>query len=145
MIAPSVVTQIEQLLAEGNLSQRKISKMTGVSRGTIGAIANGKRPDLSKPRKPWDEQYEEPAGPPQRCPSCGATVYLPCRLCRVRRLVAAGRIPPQPNRPDEPLQLKLTDDHRARYEQVRARRIDQQRHLEESHPVLAEEEETWDR
>ena len=41
MIEPQLVEQVERLLAEGKLSYRKISRFTGVSRGTIGAIALG--------------------------------------------------------------------------------------------------------
>ena len=27
-------------------------------------------------------------GPPRRCPNCGGLVYVPCRLCRVRKTLA---------------------------------------------------------
>ena len=43
MLALTVVQQIEQLLKEGQLSQRKIAARLGVSRGTVGAIADGRR------------------------------------------------------------------------------------------------------
>ena len=123
MIAPSVVHRIEQLLAEGGLSQRKIAGLTGVSRGTVGAIARGKRPDYEAIRKKAAEKKpEEPAGPPRRCPTCGGMVILPCRVCRVRKLVAQHRVAPRPARPDEPLQLELVGEHRTRYERLRARR-----------------------
>ena len=48
MLAPSVVEEIRRLLAEDTLSYRKIARLTGVSRGTIGAIASGKRPDYQQ-------------------------------------------------------------------------------------------------
>jgi len=139
MIPPSVVEQIKRLLAEGHLSQRKIAKMTGVSRGTVGAIASGKRRDLSTSRARREDELEAPSGPPRRCPQCGARVYLPCRLCHVRRLMAESRLPRRPDRPDGPLELELTDRHRARYEQVRARRARANRFAAKRHAIRARE------
>ena len=123
MIAPSVVNQIKRLLAEGRFSQRKIARMTGVSRGTVGAIAAGKRRDHEALSQSREEEPEEPAGPPRRCPGCGGIVYLPCRLCGVRKLLAEARITRRPARPDEPLALELVGEHRTRYESLRARRM----------------------
>ena len=69
MIAPKVVAEIRRLLAEEKLSQRKIGQLVGVSRGTVAAIASGKRPDYEQLYyQSWDEPCDEPAGPPQRCP-----------------------------------------------------------------------------
>lgn len=87
MIAPGIVEEIKRLLAEGKLSQRKIAKVTGISRATIGAIASGKRPDY-QPRSRDEDDYFRPTGPAVRCPGCGGKVYLPCRLCRVRAIKA---------------------------------------------------------
>src|SRR5262245_52659293 len=84
MIAVEMVLEIRRLLATGNLSQRRIARLTGISRATIGSIASGKRPDY-EPR-PRDEELDRPIGPPVRCPNCGGRVYLPCRLCRVRAI-----------------------------------------------------------
>ena len=81
MIAPSEVEEIKRLLAEKRLSQRKIAVRLGVSRGTVHAIARGKRRDRP-PREP--ERPRRPAGPPERCPGCGGQVYMPCLLCRAR-------------------------------------------------------------
>lgn len=121
MIAPSVVQQVRRLLAEGRLSQRRIAKTTGVSRGTVAAIATGKRREQG-PRKGRDEtETLEPSGPPRRCPGCGATVYMPCRACRTREIGdRRARSPWGLLRPEkEPLGLDLRDEHRRRYEQVR--------------------------
>ena len=62
MISASIVKQIRRLLAEGKLSHRKIACMMGVSRGTVGAVAKGRRPDY-----PERESAEEPSGPLERC------------------------------------------------------------------------------
>jgi hypothetical protein len=84
MIAPEMVLEVRRLLATGTLSQRKIARLTNISRATISAIASGKRPDY-EPR-PRDDEPDRPIGPPIRCPSCGGRVYLPCRLCRIRAI-----------------------------------------------------------
>jgi transcriptional regulator with XRE-family HTH domain len=119
MIAPSVVHEIKRLLAEGKYSQRKIARITGVSRGTVGAVASGKRRDYAARARDPELELEQPTGPPQRCPGCGGLVYLPCRLCHVRKLVAEGRIARPPARREAPMRLELSDDHQARYERIR--------------------------
>ena len=82
MIPPAIVEEARRLLAGGELSQRKIAALLKISRGTIGAIALGRRPDYPPP----DEADEDPGNlqPPVRCRGCGGLVYAPCRLCRVR-------------------------------------------------------------
>lgn len=122
MIDPVLVDTIRRLLAEGKWSLRKIARMTGVSRGTVGAIAHGKRRD--RPPRPADEDDlgVRPTGPLRRCPGCGGLVQMPCRLCRVRAWRASPRSRPLPRRPEEPLEIELTGDHRLRYEQLRALR-----------------------
>ena len=124
MIAPGVVDQVRRLLAEGELSQRKIAATAGISRGTVGAIAAGRRPDHDASAACRRGQLLPRSGPPRRCPGCGGMVYMPCRLCRLRAELAAGSKPPGqwPARPDEPLELELTAEHRDRYQQVRAQR-----------------------
>jgi hypothetical protein len=84
MLPLPVVQEIRRCLDEGALSQRKIARQVGVSRGTVGAIASGRRGTHGRePRPDRPEQccYERP---PQRCHGCGARVYLPCILCRTR-------------------------------------------------------------
>lgn len=84
MLPFAKVKEIRRLLDEGTLSQRKIASMLKVSRGIVGAIASGKRglygkePKVDLPGIP-DEDQE-----PERCSSCGGTVYMPCVLCRAR-------------------------------------------------------------
>jgi transcriptional regulator with XRE-family HTH domain len=120
MIAPALVAEVKRLLAEGKLSQRKIARQTGVSRGSVALIAQGKRPDYP-PRR--DEEELFPVGPPARCPTCGAMVYPPCRLCRLRELQAQAKTPPRLRLSDFDVRvgLQLNDEHRARYEEVRRR------------------------
>lgn len=85
MLAIGKVKEVERLLAEGRLSQRKIARAVGVSRGVVSIIASGKRPDYEA-RRLRNRVDQEPLGPIERCPGCGGRVYTPCRLCRVRSL-----------------------------------------------------------
>jgi len=95
MIEAALADEIRRLLAEGRLSQRKIALRTGVSRGTVNAIALGKRV-LRNRRREAAEEFPPLDGPASRCPSCGAMVRMPCLACRLRaeqrrlRLSAAG-------------------------------------------------------
>ena len=123
MIAPSVVHEVRRLLAEGRLSQRKIAKIAGVSRGTVGTIAAGRRPDYESLRRNRRDQLPELLGPLQRCPGCGGMAYMPCRACHTRSVAARS---PKPRivhvlmQLDQPLGLDLTEEHQKRYEEVRA-------------------------
>ena len=126
MIAPSIVNEIKRLLAEGKHSQRGIARMIGVSRGTVGAIARGTRPDYELPRR-QHKDLEESAGPPQRCRGCGGTVHMPCRLCHVRKLKEDSRIAALPARPSEAPRLELSAKHQRRYEEVCRRRTEEGR------------------
>lgn len=82
MLSPGKVMEIRRLLASGNHSQRQVARITGVSRGTVGAIASGRRPDY--PTKAPDEDDCQHHSLPVRCHGCGGWVHVPCRLCRVR-------------------------------------------------------------
>jgi transcriptional regulator with XRE-family HTH domain len=85
MLALARVKEVERLLAEGNLSQRKIARLLRVSRATVSAIAAGRRPDYEAQLAARASEFE-PLGPIERCPGCGGMVYTPCRLCLVRKL-----------------------------------------------------------
>lgn len=82
MISPAVVVEVRRLLAEGQLSQRQIARRTGISRGTVAAIASGRR----RPRYPPSPTSPGgfPRGKPVRCPGCGALVQMPCLACWLR-------------------------------------------------------------
>ncbi|MBN2580891.1 MAG: helix-turn-helix domain-containing protein [Pirellulales bacterium] len=149
MLAPHLQEEIRRLLAAGKMSRRKIARLTGVSRGTVGLIAAGKR---RGPVPPWEDDPARPLEPPKRCPSCGGLVFMPCRLCRMRQVIEkrkqsenthaspsggqtflsglrkTGKNACPPDllknwvRPQEILGLALKPDHRRRYEEVRRRR-----------------------
>jgi len=114
MIAPGIVTEVRRLLNQGLLSQRKIARALGISRGSVGAIASGRRPDYAPPA---EEAEDEPTGPPQRCPGCGAMVFAPCRLCRLQKQPRSSRRNVMFDDAIR-LELNLRPDHRARYERV---------------------------
>ena len=86
MIANAVVREIRDLLAGGELSQRKIARRVGVSRGTVNAIARGSRPNYAARRREPAGDFIAPTGLPVRCPGCGGMVQMPCLLCRVREI-----------------------------------------------------------
>lgn len=98
MIATTIVEEIQRMLHEGRLSQRKIASRMGVSRGTVNAIALGKRRKqlADKPRR--DRGFTPPSGPPRRCPGCGAKVQMPCLRCYIqtrREARGAARLNPR--------------------------------------------------
>jgi len=84
MLAPAMVAEIEDLLSAGTLSQRKIAQRLSVSRGTVNAIALGKRP--CRTARLHAEDFVFSPGPPERCPGCGGMVQMPCLLCRIRAI-----------------------------------------------------------
>ena len=84
MIASPVVAEIKRLLSDRELSQRKIALRMGVSRGTVGSIASGKRPDYEARRRTRKDSFIAPTGPPVRCPGCGGMARMPCLACHVR-------------------------------------------------------------
>jgi len=86
MIAPEVVDRIRRMLDQGEVSQRGIARRLGVSRGTVNAIALGRRPDSGALRRREEDEIPAPSGPPRRCPECGALVLMPCVACRVRAI-----------------------------------------------------------
>ena len=91
MIAPTVASEIRSLLEEGELSQRKRARREGASRGTVGAIARGKRPGCSARRSAPAEDLVMPTGPARRCPGCGAMVQMPCLACHIRAIKETRR------------------------------------------------------
>lgn len=84
MLSLSVVEEIDRLLKEGELSQRKIAARLGVSRGTVSAIASGHRGLYGKEPDSHNDDPLHHDSPPERCPRCGFFVYMPCLVCRAR-------------------------------------------------------------
>jgi hypothetical protein len=85
MLTTAVVQEIDRLLKSGQLSHRKIAARLGVSRGTVNAIASGRRGLYGK--NPSNERSRAPSGnsPPTRCRRCGYRIYEPCLICRTRQ------------------------------------------------------------
>lgn len=125
MIKKHLEQEVLRLLEMGNLSHRKIARLTGVSRGTVGSIASGRRKIISE--KYLDSLDSEESifylYPPKLCLGCGYKVYLPCRICAARAAAAKSkkikidetRIAPGPM----VLGLNLKPAHQERYEEVR--------------------------
>ena len=91
MLSPAKVEEVRRLLERGAISQRQIARELGISRGSVNAIASGKRPDY--PVKELDEDDIRCWLPPVRCSGCGGMVFAPCRLCRVRAVQREQRSP----------------------------------------------------
>ena len=84
MILPTVIDEIRRLLREDRLSQREIARQIGVSRGTVNAIAQGRRSSCRDRRPTVDDGFVPPTGLPKRCSGCGGRVQMPCLLCYIR-------------------------------------------------------------
>jgi|GEM_PF-4907353 len=133
MLEPTLVDQIKRLLAEGRWSQRKIAWATGVSRGSVAAIASGRRDRFKLVRLQAERAGRPPAddpaglGPlPTRCPGCGRLIRLPngaqrCLACAAEegadiRLAIADEV--------TPARLDLRGDAAARFARLRRRVLD---------------------
>ncbi len=119
MLAAKTVAEIQRLLDGKTLSQRRIAALLGVSRGSVAAIASGKRRAVLA--EECDDVPPEHSGPPARCAGCGGLVYMPCLLCRLRNEDPRTRRQRTADVPT-PLRLDLRPEHRERYEEVWARR-----------------------
>ena len=94
MLPLATIQEVRQLLQKQKMSHRKIANKLKISRGTVGAIASGRRGIFgSEPDADgimlccWDS-------PPERCRGCGATVYKPCVLCSARAYKARKNLLP---------------------------------------------------
>jgi len=129
VLDPAREREAADLLAAGRLSQRAIGREAKVSRGTVGAMASGRRePDLSRraaAKKLAAESHDVMTVPGEaKCSNCGVQItFRPCHACRIRLLLyAAGHRAPPPE-PDEPLTLALRDEDLASYEGLRAQKV----------------------
>jgi transcriptional regulator with XRE-family HTH domain len=141
VLAHDLEEQVLRLLrADPPLSQRKISRLTGVSRGTIAQRAReGRRP----PRQIAQAFIESlPRGPVERCPVHGFLVKTPCLACRLesigRRLRPLAR-----TRDGDPLALDLRGDDLVRYRGVKRQMLERlAREAEESRELRVESRES---
>jgi len=84
MIATTVIEEIHRMLKTRRLSQRAIAERLGVSRGSVNAVARGRRRIARVPRLRKSDGFQPPDGFYERCPGCGGMVQMPCLLCYVR-------------------------------------------------------------
>ena len=117
MVDPEIEGQIEARLLARRGSQRGLARELGISRGTVGAIARGRRPaDLSR-------RHAERIRPDHHyltghCPQCGRQIELPCRACRDE--AAKKKRPPVGRRGsgierEEPITIALREEDEERY------------------------------
>jgi hypothetical protein len=83
MLPLELISNVDALIREGDLSHREIARQLGVSRGTVSAIANRRRGIYGKDEK---DKYTPlaPSLPAVRCRECGNRVHPPCLICQVR-------------------------------------------------------------
>lgn len=79
MISDDTVRVIQVFLREGHLTQNAIAKLTGVSKGTVQAIAQGRRKYLQRGQEVLTN--EAATGLIVRCPDCGGMTQMPCMVC----------------------------------------------------------------
>ena len=84
MLSLSVVRKIDRLLQEGKLSHRKIADRLGVGRGTVSAIASGRRGLYGKELSSKEPRSLPGQSPAERCGRCGYLVHKPCLVCEIR-------------------------------------------------------------
>lgn len=136
MIAQEKIDEVKRLLSTGKYSQRKISRLTGVSRIVIYRIVTGKRKDrVERPKEEWEDDWR--GKPYERCPICGAKVQLPCLTCIIRKALREAKPARFRKSPADSLTLDLQEQHRKRYEQVKAWREAQ------NDPTFAEIPDDW--
>ena len=80
MLRQGTVDLIRQLFDDG-VSQRRIACRMRVARETVRRILDGRRMESEACE---DDTLQLSEGLPQRCPSCGGLVYMPCLGCRAR-------------------------------------------------------------
>jgi predicted XRE-type DNA-binding protein len=92
MLPLTIVEEVCRLLEEDELSQRQIAARLGISRGTVNAIALGKRGVFGRESDMLGAELVRRDCSPVRCPGCKALVYMPCVLCRTRAYLATREI-----------------------------------------------------
>jgi hypothetical protein len=152
MLKLDQVEEVKRLLGAG-LSQRGTARVTGVSRGSVGSIASGEwdRMYAARLRRAIKVNVQTHGGLPVRCPGCGGKVYMPCRTCRLRALLASGRRRSGARRlvrdaeGNGELAIKLREpDQRRRYQALRRQKEEGIKMVREEVQV-GPEEPVWDR
>ncbi len=118
LIAASVIRQVEATLRRG-VSQRRVAKELGVSRGTVGKVAAGTLTSIA--RQEYEDTISERRRPKAvvetfRCPRCGGkSRVFPCRRCFVETVASSVTTP------DERIAvgLDLKPVHFIRYQEIR--------------------------
>jgi transcriptional regulator with XRE-family HTH domain len=119
MLTEGTVRWIEELLADGALSQRQIARVVGVDRETVGHIASGKRPDYAAAQEARAEHLRK-VDPPQRCGKCGKLSKLqPCFPCWLEAITSfALQEEANAENQAEALGIDLRGKQRQRYIQI---------------------------
>jgi hypothetical protein len=81
MLQNTQVETVKRLLA-GGMSQREVSRLTGISRDTIRRIFKGQWHERCPSFFVATDTLPRNLG---RCPECGARVLLPCLACQLRQ------------------------------------------------------------
>ncbi len=87
MLSKGMIKEIQRLSVEEGLSQRRVAKLLGVSRGTVATATLRHRLEPQS----TDSSLNLTDCCPRRCPGCGGRVYMPCRLCIARTYDAQRR------------------------------------------------------
>ena len=78
-----MATRVECLLAEG-LSYRAIARLVGISRGSVGEIANGRcRPTVNGADSNGGIVYPDKRRAAVKCPAGHGMVHPPCLVCQL--------------------------------------------------------------
>lgn len=123
MISAEKEREIRDLLAQ-NVSIRRIARQLRVGRNQIAQIARGARPNyvalrrMRNLKRAAEETTQQRSR--ERCPTCGARVFMPCLRCTVVTMPRKGKR--DVDLPFAPLGLALKPDHEQRYLEVLARR-----------------------
>jgi hypothetical protein len=123
MLRQELVQRIAEMIQTGKWSLRRIARELGVARGTVAAIAHGRRRERAQRTADNEDGLPYPNGPFVRCPTCGHRVQMPCLLCRLRSWRADGQPAATASAPGVQVGLELTPEHLERYRAVRARRL----------------------
>ncbi len=126
MLPLYMVREIRSRLASG-VPYRQISRELGVARGTVHTIARHRyRWRLTQREREERANPEIPQGPYRRCDHCGQLVQHPCLRCRLEEELGEYHPVPMVWR-ENPLGLELHGEHKLRYEEICARRQEQER------------------